>query len=210
VESFYHLVEHPGTYAERAAIAAAAAAAAAVALVAVALVAAVPSAAVPVLVELAVAGSVLTSAPYSVAPIPRSDSEDSLRPSQRILTAPSREVCRPAAIPVTCSARFFSDLVALFLVLSFPLLVSCGPPRLLLPANSSWNPGDLGLAIVMAAQAKRRMRPPSLRVASQVVEVAFQQAEVGRGDDCSSSRTSRKPTAAYAVTPEVNILTSSV
>ena len=203
MESFSHLVEHPGTYAERAAIAAAAAAA-------VALVAAVPSAAVPALVELAVAGSVLTSAPYSVAPIPKSDSEDSLHPSQRILTVPSREVCRPAAIPVTCSARFSSDLIALFLVSSFPLPVSCGPPRLLLSANSSSNLGDLGLAIVMVVQAKRRVMLPWLSFASQVAEVAFQQAEVSRGDDCSSYRPSRRPTGAYAVSPEVNILMSSV
>jgi hypothetical protein len=158
VESFYHLVEHPGTYAERAAIAAAAAAA--VALVAVALVAAVPSAAVPVLVELAVAGSVLTSAPYSVAPIPRSDSVDSLRPSQRILTAPSREVCRPAAIPVTCSAQSSSDPTALFPVSSFPLPVSYGPPQLSLSASSASSLDDLGPAIAMAVQVTRLVMRP--------------------------------------------------
>lgn len=123
--------------------------------------------------------------------------------------APSREVCRPAAIPVTCSAQFSSGLVALFLVSSFPLLVSCGPPRPLRSANFSWSLDDLDLAIAMVVPAERLAMLPLPRSVDLVVEAAFQQAEVDR-DDRSSYRTIRRPTEGYGETPVVNFSMSSV
>jgi hypothetical protein len=122
---------------------------------------------------------------------------------------PSREVCRPAAIPVTCSAQSSSGLVALFLVLSFPPLVSCGPPRPLRSASFALSLDDLDLAIAMVVPVERLTMLPLPRSVDLVVEAAFQQAEVDR-DDRSSYRTIRRPTEAYAGNPVVNVLMSSV
>ena len=123
--------------------------------------------------------------------------------------APSREVCRPAAIPVTCSAQSSSGLVALFLVLSFPPLVSCGPPRPLHSASFALSLDDLDLAIAMVVPEERLVMLPLPRSVDLVVEAAFQQAEVDR-DDRSSYRTIRRPTEACAGNPVVNVLMNSV